>query len=77
MSLSKGGLGILRRQDAPRAFDMNASIYVWQRSALVENPRVFYPTTLLFEMPAERSHDIDSELDFELVEWLMLRDGNK
>jgi len=73
VSLSKGGAGILRRQDAPRAFDMNASVYVWQRDALVGDPRVFYQNTRLYEMPAERSHDIDSELDFELVDWLMSR----
>lgn len=64
---------ILRRQDAPRAFDMNASIYAWRRDSLVVDPRVFYPTTRLFEMPVERSQDIDSELDFEMVDWLMSR----
>lgn len=73
VSVSKGGAGILRRQDAPRAFDMNASVYVWQRDALVNDPRVFYPTTRLFEMPPDRSHDIDSELDFEIVDFLMRR----
>lgn len=74
VALSKTtGTGILRRQDAPRAFDMNASIYVWRRDALVADPRVFYPTTRLFEMPVERSRDIDSELDFEIVDWLMKR----
>jgi N-acylneuraminate cytidylyltransferase/CMP-N,N'-diacetyllegionaminic acid synthase len=62
---------ILRRQDAPACWDMNASIYVWRRAALVEDPRVFYPSTRLFEMPSERSLDIDSELDFEIVEFLM------
>lgn len=71
--LSKDGTGIARRQDAPRAFDMNASVYVWRRDALVEDPRVFYPSTRLFEMPAERSRDIDSELDFGIVEWMMNR----
>jgi CMP-N-acetylneuraminic acid synthetase len=65
--------GLLRRQDVPPAFDMNASIYVWRRDTLVADPRVFYPTTRLFEMPPERSRDIDSELDFELVSWLMTR----
>ena len=64
---------VLRRQDAPRAYDMNASIYAWRRDSLVEDPRVFYATTRLFEMPVERSHDIDSELDFEIVDWLMSR----
>jgi len=75
VSLSKGGLGILRRQDAPRAFDMNASIYVWKRDSVVEHPGVWFPTTRLFEMPPERSFDIDSELDFEIVSMLMERKG--
>lgn len=70
--LSKGTPGtILRRQDAPACFDMNASIYVWRRDALLAAPGVFYPDTLLFEMPEERSHDIDTELDFEWVSYLM------
>jgi CMP-N,N'-diacetyllegionaminic acid synthase len=63
----------LRRQDAPRCFDMNASVYVWRRDSFVAQPAVFYPDTLLFEMPEERSHDIDSELDFQWVELLMER----
>lgn len=62
---------VLRRQDAPRSFDMNGSIYVWKRSSLVENPVVFYPSTILYEMPPERSQDIDSEYDFRIVTWLM------
>jgi N-acylneuraminate cytidylyltransferase/CMP-N,N'-diacetyllegionaminic acid synthase len=32
---------------------------------------VFYPDTQLFEMPQERSVDIDSELDYALVELLL------
>jgi N-acylneuraminate cytidylyltransferase/CMP-N,N'-diacetyllegionaminic acid synthase len=61
---------ITRRQDAPRCFDMNASIYVWRVAAFFEHPAVFYPDTQLFEMPEERSVDIDSDLDFTLVELL-------
>jgi CMP-N,N'-diacetyllegionaminic acid synthase len=64
---------LLRRQDVPEAFDMNASIYVWQRDAFLADPRVFYPTTRLFEMPPERSRDIDSALDLEYVTWLLER----
>ena len=62
---------IVRRQDAPRCFDMNASIYTWRVAAFLENPAVFYPDTRLFEMPEERSADIDSDLDFALVELLL------
>ena len=62
---------ILRRQDVPKCFDMNASIYVWRRDAFFNEPKVFYDDTLLYEMPEERSIDIDSELDFEIVDHLM------
>lgn len=62
---------VLRRQDAPRSFDMNGSIYVWKRDSLIENPVVFFPSTILYEMPPERSQDIDSEYDFAVVRWLM------
>ena len=64
---------IERRQDSPRCFDMNGSIYVWQRDAFLKNPIIFYDDTLLFEMPPERSIDIDTELDFEIVRTLMTR----
>lgn len=62
---------VLRRQDAPRCFDMNGSIYVWRRAALLEDQVVFFPSTILYEMPPERSIDVDSEFDFRSVEWLM------
>lgn len=65
---------VVRRQDAPRCFDMNASIYVWKRDAFIDNPAVFFEDTLLYEMPRSRSVDIDDEIDFELVKLLMARE---
>jgi len=62
---------ILRRQDAPKCFDMNASIYVWHHNALFVESAIFQSDTLLYVMPEERSIDIDSELDFKFVELLM------
>lgn len=62
---------VVRRQDAPACFDMNASIYVWRRAALFASDSVFGDDTLLYVMPEERSVDIDSELDFMIVERLM------
>jgi len=64
---------LVRRQDAPRCFDMNASIYVWRREPFLSAPAVFYDDTRLFEMPQERSIDIDSALDWEVVQFLMTR----
>lgn len=66
-------VGIVRRQDAPMTYDMNASIYVWRTAPFRHDPKVFYPDTCIFEMPPERSHDIDSPLDFEIVDFLMRR----
>jgi CMP-N,N'-diacetyllegionaminic acid synthase len=62
---------IVRRQDAPKCYDMNASIYVWRRDALFEDPAVLKPDTVLYVMPEERSIDIDSELDFKIVEMIL------
>lgn len=64
---------VLRRQDAPKCYDMNGSIYIWDRRTFVANPQVFYPDTLLYEMPEDRSVDIDSPLDFDIVEMLLNR----
>ena len=63
----------VRRQDAPKCYDMNASIYVWQRDVLFDAPTLFNSDTRLHVMPEERSIDIDSELDFLFVEFLMSR----
>ena len=63
---------IVRRQDAPQCFDMNASIYAWWRESLLNTTdHVIQFGTRLYLMPEERSVDIDSELDFRWVEFLM------
>ena len=58
------------RQDAPECFDMNASIYVWNRAGLIGSNSIFNADTLLFVMPEERSIDVDHEWEFEYVEFL-------
>ena len=62
---------IVRRQDAPKCYDMNASIYVWRRDVLLNSSSIFNNDTLLHVMPEERSVDIDSQLDFQIVEMLL------
>jgi len=64
---------VIRRQDAPKCYDMNASVYVWRRDTLFSYPTLFNSDTLLYEMPEERSIDIDSEIDFRFVEFIMGR----
>ena len=66
-------IAVDRRQDSPKCFDMNASIYVWRHDALFDNESLFTDNTRLYVMPRERSIDIDSQTDFEMVEWMMTR----
>ena len=62
---------VARRQDAPKCYDMNASIYVWRRDVLMASDSLFHDDTRLYIMPEERSWDIDNELDFQIVECLV------
>lgn len=62
---------ILRRQDAPVCFDMNASIYVWERKSFYNSVSIFSDATRLYEMPEMRSVDVDSLLDLEFVRFLL------
>jgi CMP-N,N'-diacetyllegionaminic acid synthase len=62
---------VVRRQDAPACYDMNASIYVLTREALLGFTSLFTEKTGLYVMPEERSIDIDSEMDWKFVEFVM------
>ena len=63
---------IVRRQDTPDCFDMNASIYVWGRDAFLESDvEPIGPKTRLYEMEEHQAYDIDSEIDFVIVEAIM------
>ncbi len=62
---------IVRRQDAPKSYDMNASIYIWKRDVILSKHSLFLEKTGLYVMPEERSIDIDTELDYKFVEFLM------
>jgi len=71
LSKSLAEINVVRRQDAPPCYDMNASIYVWKRDVILNSETVLTENTGLYVMPEERSIDIDSELDFKIVEMLL------
>ena len=62
---------VVRRQDAPKSYDMNASIYIWKRDIILNKNTLFLEKTGLYVMPEERSIDIDTELDYKFVEFLI------
>lgn len=60
---------VTARQAAPKVWSMNGSVYVWHRRTLKAG--LWDGRVRIHEMPRERSVDIDSEIDFRLVEILM------
>ena len=67
----KGSSSPQSRQVAPQVYDMNASIYIWKRDSLFNDPNLINKYTVLHEMPEDRSIDIDTIIDWHLVELLM------
>jgi len=71
---SKNAGKILRRQDAPIVYDMNASIYIYTSSFLKKHdkPSLFVADKLeFFVMEPTSALDIDSELDFQVIDCLI------
>ena len=60
---------LFTRQAAPKVYSMNGSVYVWHRSSFEKG--LWSGRTKLHVMPRERSIDIDTPVDFMLVELLM------
>ena len=60
---------ILRRQDAPIVYEVNASIYIWKRNFLLKTNNIICKNTSVYEMPFKRSIDIDNKEDLELVKY--------
>lgn len=70
-SLSKSlGDEVVRRQDAPNVYEMNAAVYVYERDYLMETDSTHGEYTRISVMPPERSIDIDTKLDFQFVKFL-------
>jgi len=62
---------VVRRQDAPVTYDMNASIYVWKRKILFSSNNLFRKKTEIYVMDIERSIDVDSKFDLTMIKNLI------
>mgnify|MGYP001299510938 FL=1 len=62
---------VVRRQDAPKVYEMNASIYIWSRKTLLSDMKIINNRTSYYIMPYNRSIDIDNIDDFNYVNYLM------
>jgi CMP-N,N'-diacetyllegionaminic acid synthase len=62
---------IVRRQDAPKVYSLTPAAYVIKKNALYEFEHWSKAKCKISPMPRERAVDIDTALDFKLVEFMM------
>ncbi len=68
--IETGGDDITRRQDAPKVFDLATVVYVTTLGFVLGVDSLFEGTVAGVEVPAERAIDIDTQLDFDIAEFL-------
>jgi CMP-N-acetylneuraminic acid synthetase len=62
---------LLRTQDLPPVYEENSCIYLFSRANLEKHNHRIGKTPILFPGPREEAWDIDEELDFQVVDFLM------
>ena len=72
--LIKNDNGYTRRQETPTVFDMTTVAYVTRPEFIRNYKGIFEGKVKGVEIPAERALDIDTELDFEIAEFLMYKE---
>ena len=55
---------------------MNASIYIWKRDKLFSSRNLLQKSLSIYEMPQEKSIDIDTKLDLRINEMLIKKFNN-
>jgi CMP-N,N'-diacetyllegionaminic acid synthase len=60
-----------RRQDCEQVYDMNTVVWIYSRRAIMDEQKRIPERTLMYIVPNERAIDIDTELDFRMLAFLM------
>ena len=60
-----------RRQTAPKVYEVNASIYIWNRQSILNAKNIITNKTSMYIMSQAKSIDIDSHIDWRIVESLL------
>ena len=71
LSILIEGDQIVRRQDAPDAYDLTTVAYVMRPDFILEHQRIWDGRVRGVMIPQERAIDIDTNLDFKIAEYLM------
>jgi CMP-N,N'-diacetyllegionaminic acid synthase len=66
---------IVRRQDGPLVYEMNASIYIYSRKFFLNKKNIspIGKNSMIFEMSENSGIDIDREIDFHFIEFLLAK----
>ena len=64
---------LLQTQDLPPVYEENSCLYIFTRQTLLARRNRLSERPLMFEIEASEAWDIDEEIDFEIVEYLMKR----
>jgi CMP-N-acetylneuraminic acid synthetase len=75
-SLAIKGKKIVRRQDAPKVYDMTTVAYVVTPDYVHKYNGIFEGLVRSVNIPIERSIDIDTPLDFKIAEFLLSNNMN-
>jgi CMP-N-acetylneuraminic acid synthetase len=68
---------LLQTQDLPPVFEENSCIYIFNRDTLVERRNRLGRRPMMYEIQAAEAWDIDEELDFAIVDFLMKNGLNR
>lgn len=66
-----------RRQDTPEIFDLTTVCYVGKPSTILTKNSIFEGKVAGVVIPRERAIDIDTELDFQIAEFLFKSKANQ
>ena len=69
--VKKSDCPIVRRQDAPKVYSLTPAAYVVKKSALYQYEHWSKAACKIHQIEREHAIDIDSEIDFKIVEFLM------
>ena len=62
---------LLRTQDLPLIYEENSCLYIFEKTTFESRRNRIGEHPLMFEIEAPEAWDIDEELDFQIVDFLM------
>jgi CMP-N-acetylneuraminic acid synthetase len=74
-AINHNPMELIQTQDLPPVFEENSCIYLFSEASLIENGHRIGRKPYMFEIDPAEAWDIDTPLDFEIVNYLMSHPG--